>query len=114
MSNAQQSFQIGEGRLVKYNFSDIQKDFCDCFMFDKPSIENDLDVRVTESRLFDNLKTIQINISQVSSILFIPYIIVYLSLHCISCFPLSCHCDNVTVICRKKYQKTFGIVLKKD
>ena len=68
ISNAQQSFKIGEGRLVRYNFSDIERDFCDCFMIDKPSIENDLDVRVTESRVFDNLKTIQINIPQVSII----------------------------------------------
>ena len=66
VSNAQQSFQIGEGRSVKYNFSDIQRDFCNRFMFGKASIENNLDVRVTESRLFDNLKTIQINIPQVS------------------------------------------------
>ena len=67
-SNAQQSFQIGEGRLVSYNFSDIQRDFCDCFMIDKPSIEDDLDVRVTESRVFDNLKTIQTYIPQVCTI----------------------------------------------
>ena len=68
VSNAQQSFQIGEGRLIEYNFSDIERDFCDCFVFGKPSIENDLDVRVSESRLFANLKTIQINIPQVSCI----------------------------------------------
>ena len=68
VSNAQQSFQIGEGRLVEYNFSDIERDFCDCFVFGKPSFENDLDVRVSESRLFNNLKTIQINIPQVSCI----------------------------------------------
>ena len=59
---------MGEGRLVEYNFSDIERDFCDCFVFGKPSIENDLDVRVTESRLFDNLRTIQIHIPQVSCI----------------------------------------------
>ena len=72
VSNAQQSFQIGEGRLIEYNFSDIERDFCDCFVFGKPNIENDLDVRVTESRLFNNLKTIQINIPQVSCICLFP------------------------------------------
>ncbi|KAI6651577.1 E3 ubiquitin-protein ligase [Oopsacas minuta] len=67
LSNATHSFRVGEGRLVKYDFIGIQREFCDRFMFNKPSIENDLDLGLTELtqlRLFDNLKLIQINIQQ--------------------------------------------------
>eukprot|EP00800_Vazella_pourtalesii_P000066 TRINITY_DN1007_c0_g1_i1.p1 TRINITY_DN1007_c0_g1~~TRINITY_DN1007_c0_g1_i1.p1 ORF type:complete len:334 (+),score=57.66 TRINITY_DN1007_c0_g1_i1:252-1253(+) len=63
-SNARHSFRIGEGRLIEYNFFYIQKDFCNCFMINKPYIEDDLDMELTELRLFNHLKTIQVNVPQ--------------------------------------------------
>ena len=59
---------MGKGRLVKYNLVCIERDLCNCFMINKPYIENDLDMELTELGLFNHLKTIQINLPQVNII----------------------------------------------
>ena len=66
VSNANYSFRMGEGRLIEYNFVCIERDLCTSFMVNKPYIENDLDIELTELRLFNHLKTIQVNVPQVS------------------------------------------------
>ena len=66
---------MGEGRLVEYNFVCIERDLCNCFMKNKPYIEDDLDMELTELGLFNHLKTIQINVPQVSRI-YVQFLIV--------------------------------------
>ena len=68
VSNSSYSFRMGEGRVVEYNFVCIARDLCDSFMMNKPYIENDLDMKLTELVLYNHLKNIQLNVPQVSRI----------------------------------------------
>ena len=72
---------MGEGRLVEYNFVCIEKDLCNCFMINKPYIENDLDIELTELGLFNHLKSIQVNVPQVSRIYVQFFIVIIWSVY---------------------------------
>ena len=65
-SNARQSFLLGEGRLVEYDFRGIENEFVNRFMLNKLSFEDDMKIDRSERSLLSKIRGLQFNITQVS------------------------------------------------